>query len=679
MTSVVPDYVTGLRCIISTETQAWTYEIRQGVPVLIGEGDLHGDTYESYSESIILNEYETGAATSATYTLTIYPTEELLNAFRTDAPRAVALGFLGAITACALLFFFYDLLMRYENHERLLILEMKRRFVRFISHEIRTPLNTVCMGLELLQGELRTMSKGKKIKTPPETIITGTSTHSNGIDVGSKNSKTKETVSEDVELWQTVVDDIHENAYVAVSILNDLLNYDKLETGTMKLELHPVFIWELIQRTYSQFRIQATNANLDLQLELHDSAPDHEKDVEAPKYSRWCIIGDDIRIAQVLRNIISNALKFTPPDGVVKIMTEYVPNGLPDAKRVHVDEGDASKVDGENPPERAGSIRIAIKDSGVGMTPAQIRVLFNEGVQFDANRLQHGGGSGLGLSIAKGIVEQHQGSIVVKSDGPGHGTTFLVEFPLYKLSEESLAKTMQADHVGVDRSSRNETESESSSEEQPRRVLVAEDALSSRKMLIRLLERAGHKTVPAANGQVAVEEIRKDLNLQKEDPQHIPIDTVLTDYEMPVLKGPDAAKQMRELGYEGIILGVTGNVLEEDVVFFKLHGADDVLAKPVRMECINAYWQALRTDNVTSFTRSRLSATDLFALENRARQRTSDPSITSTLSKSRRSDPDLVATGRKEDQNQVALPMSDQSMSSVEEKIEIRVQEAALS
>lgn len=79
------------------------------------------------------------------------------------------------------------------------------------------------------------------------------------------------------------------------------------------------------------------------------------------------------------------------------------------------------------------------------------------------------------------------------------------------------------------------------------------------------------------------------MELAAQDVRHVPIDTVLMDYEMPVLNGPDACKVIRSIGYKGIIFGVTGNVLLEDVEFFKDHGANEVLSKPIRFDRIKAF------------------------------------------------------------------------------------------
>jgi CheY-like chemotaxis protein len=294
-------------------------------------------------------------------------------------------------------------------------------------------------------------------------------------------------------------------------------------------------------------------------------------------------VGDDVRLSQVIRNLISNALKFTPPDGTIEVTASHVKNGLPKAQPLIV-EGEMACTH-----PRAGSFRLSVKDSGVGLSEEQLQLLFTEGVQFDANKLQHGGGSGLGLCIAKGIVDQHNGSIWVESEGHGHGTAFVIELPLYEFPiEESKLKG--------DKSTASKTDTTTSSQDEhvgwrPRRILVAEDSVSSRKMLIRLLDRAGHTCIAAANGKEAVLTVTADMAEAEENPNHVPVDTILMDFEMPLLTGPEATKEIRQMGFKGTILGVTGNVLSEDVDFFKEQGADDVLGKPISMDRLNDCWE----------------------------------------------------------------------------------------
>lgn len=590
LTNVVPDYVNGLTCVVTTDTSAYTFIIRHGKPELVGDGDLHDRAYTSYGESVILNEVATGALTAAVYTLTVYPTEEMFEAFATNSPTTVALGFAGVIAGVALLFFGYDYLVRGEARKRNEILEVKRRFVRFISHEIRTPLNTVCMGLELLQSELKV----------PLKKAAGAANKGGENNADEKDHSPTHVEQEDLSFWLNVSEETNENAHVAVEILNDLLNYDKLETGSMELEQEPVLIWDLIEKTVNQFGIQAVNRKIYLKLDMQrpygGTIPDEETGPDS--FDPYNIVGDRIRLSEVIRNVISNALKFTPEDGTIQVTASHIPNGLPLVE--------AATVEGEEGPlrERAGSILLSVKDTGVGLSKDQLSKLFQEGVQFDANRLQHGGGSGLGLNIAKGLVEQHAGLIYAESDGIGHGTTFKVELPLYSFMEEDLKKYVRMDSTSsatepteppssMEFSTDDNAEKRASSKPEPvhKRVLVAEDSASSRKMLIRLLERAGHVCVPAANGKQAVDAVRDDLDAIAADPDHIPIDTILMDYEMPLINGPSATKIIRRLGFKRTILGITGNVLSEDIEYFEQHGADEVMSKPVSLKEIQKYWK----------------------------------------------------------------------------------------
>lgn len=125
--------------------------------------------------------------------------------------------------------------------------------------------------------------------------------------------------------------------------------------------------------------------------------------------------------------MLSNALKFTPEGGAVQITAVYAPGGLSKSDPVKNEDG---KLACMHP--RAGSVRVIVKDTGAGLTPEQLALLFSEGVQFDANKLQAGGGSGLGLFITKGLVQQHGGTIEATSEGPGLGAAFTVELPLYE-------------------------------------------------------------------------------------------------------------------------------------------------------------------------------------------------------------------------------------------------------
>jgi CheY-like chemotaxis protein len=219
---------------------------------------------------------------------------------------------------------------------------------------------------------------------------------------------------------------------------------------------------------------------------------------------------------------------------------------------------------------------IQVQDTGARMSEIQLAQLFRHGVQFNVNDLQAGQGSGLGLFIAKGIVEQHEGRLWADSDGIGRGTTFTVSLPMY--------------HVpGLEESS-SPDESEQISDYSPHaeptclRVLVVDDASSNRKLLNRLLTNRGHNSDMAEDGAVALVMIKQAIADEN------PYDTILLDYEMPIMNGPAAAKELRAMGSEILIVGVTGNMLAEDVKYFRSCGADAVLGKPIKITSLDEIW-----------------------------------------------------------------------------------------
>jgi CheY-like chemotaxis protein len=241
---------------------------------------------------------------------------------------------------------------------------------------------------------------------------------------------------------------------------------------------------------------------------------------------------------------------------------------------------------------------VTVTDNGVGLSTEQLAQMFGEGVQFNPNQLQAGQGSGLGLYISRGLAVQHGGTLTAASTGLGHGSVSTLQLPLYRRtlpttvqlalhrrepaqagSRVSFSLPAREDEDGLP-TLRSETKSPSSGYTNRRysnchRVLVVDDAISNRKMLVRLLKSRGYACEQAENGQQAVDMYRDFCE------RNVQVETVVMDYEMPVMNGPTATRALRELGCDALIVGVTGNLLPEDVRFFKQHGADAVLGKPL--------------------------------------------------------------------------------------------------
>eukprot|EP00607_Mallomonas_marina_P008896 CAMPEP_0182422496 /NCGR_PEP_ID=MMETSP1167-20130531/8215_1 /TAXON_ID=2988 /ORGANISM="Mallomonas Sp, Strain CCMP3275" /LENGTH=569 /DNA_ID=CAMNT_0024600627 /DNA_START=547 /DNA_END=2256 /DNA_ORIENTATION=+ len=465
------------------------------------------------------------------------------------------------------------------------ILNMKRSFVRFVSHEIRTPLNTVVVGLELLKDL--------------------TSIDSEGL---------------------LMIEDLSFSCNIAIDTLNDLLNYEKVESGLMTLDCEQILFIPLIEKAMKPFYIQARHA--DVTLKLNNNI---ENSTTLP--CDVLIKIDECKISQVIRNLISNALKFTPERGCISVNVDVFSSNemVSKTSETRYIESSSQKW-----------LCIEVVDTGAGISQENLPRVFREMIQFSPGKLQRGGGSGLGLWISRAIVDMHGGRISVHSDGEGCGCKFKVELPLDVLpgSEEEVAAqeaprnsrahgsrvlgdarvapiisvnaikhrmsgsssliptrpSSMVDHIGneldTDRKlaienavvSFRTTDTDDSKHQSHNcrdglRVLAVDDAAVNLKMICRGLGRLGYKdTAQATNGEKALSLVQEAMDCG--NPFHV----VLMDYQMPIMDGPTAAKKMREIGYVGKIYGLTGNALNRDIDYYLSQGADEVFTKPISIK-----------------------------------------------------------------------------------------------
>ena len=216
--------------------------------------------------------------------------------------------------------------MRQEFHQKKAVLEAKRAFIRFVSHEVRTPLNAACLGLQLMHEELEgsTVMKNNNSTKP----------HFNSDDQNvtlEHHGIQKDTV----EAWLRLTGEIQSNTQGAVEVLNDLLKYDKIESGSLTLEFTVLPIWRLVEETVGEFRLSAQQKGVSLRLEFGGEADDFTPEcgsdkgnVEIPLTATGLsesiqgqnVVGDRIRLVQVLRNLMSNGLKFTPENGEISLV-----------------------------------------------------------------------------------------------------------------------------------------------------------------------------------------------------------------------------------------------------------------------------------------------------------------------------------------------------------------------
>eukprot|EP00597_Dinobryon_sp_UTEXLB2267_P018052 CAMPEP_0201113092 /NCGR_PEP_ID=MMETSP0812-20130820/77637_1 /ASSEMBLY_ACC=CAM_ASM_000668 /TAXON_ID=98059 /ORGANISM="Dinobryon sp., Strain UTEXLB2267" /LENGTH=704 /DNA_ID=CAMNT_0047376563 /DNA_START=958 /DNA_END=3073 /DNA_ORIENTATION=+ len=248
--------------------------------------------------------------------------------------------------------------------------------------EIRTPLNTVFLGLRLLHDELQ----------------------SNG----------------NVECLQ-MVKDTQESCQVAIGILSEMLMFDKVESGLLVLEKETIPPVQFIKSILSPFTIQAREAgvNFIFNQSLH------------PDYTHIALNADPNKLAQVIRNLVSNAMKFTKRDGTITVSVSA--ELRTSTETIHGNRSSQMSFLCAMPSESESfplELVLSVTDSGAGISKENQARLFKGVVQFNPGKLQGGQGTGLGLFITKSIVDVHGGTISVHSEGEGLGSTFTVRLPL---------------------------------------------------------------------------------------------------------------------------------------------------------------------------------------------------------------------------------------------------------
>jgi hypothetical protein len=228
---------------------------------------------------------------------------------------AASVSCVGITCLISLIFVFFNTLIARAALEASMLLDSKRTYVRFVSHEIRctipfspssppllrTPLNTISLSIRILSESLTALRE--------ELHVSGTLMAKEG-QVTADSTRLTLLLEECLSL----VDDLDENSSVAVMTLNDLINYDKIETNTFAIEEKDVDIWTVIEKTVGPLVHQAKEKNIDLNFATRLTDEDVALDLDCLR-----VVGDSMKLAQVVRNLVSNALKFTPARGEVKI------------------------------------------------------------------------------------------------------------------------------------------------------------------------------------------------------------------------------------------------------------------------------------------------------------------------------------------------------------------------
>ena len=257
-------------------------------------------------------------------------------------------------------------------------LQTRLNLVRYISHELRSPLNSSFLGLQMLRGNVDTIFD--IIKTTRDYIIKNKNS-----DPGKIILKNIARIADEKDGLNETIELVKESSNIALETLNDMLTFDKIDEKKLKLEVEDTDVWRFVSDTVRPFRINAMKDQLSLTTECTD--------LESNWLQRFVIKADRFKLNQVLRNFISNALKFSPKKtGTVHVLVE----------RVAVPSRVVNPFGTETCSHLINDIvRVSVTDNGFGISLENQKALFGQYVQFNASAHQKGGGSGLGLWISK--------------------------------------------------------------------------------------------------------------------------------------------------------------------------------------------------------------------------------------------------------------------------------------
>lgn len=362
--------------------------------------------------------------------------------------------------------------------------EMKDRFLANVTHELRAPLNVVIGYSQMLALE--------------------------------PNNR---------ELMTEAISAIERNAETQNKLIGDLLDVSRISAGKLKLHVEKVNLAEIIEECATSVSFAARAKDIKVVLELEPRAE---------------MIGDRMRLSQVVSNLLTNAVKYTGKGGAVKVRLSRRP---------------------------VSTFELNVSDNGIGIAPDFLPKLFDRFTQESGPRDRVAGGLGLGLSIAANLVELHGGTIEAKSEGKGKGSSFIVRLPIKPL-EELQPQEAQAGSASSEESPSVDTRLDGM------RILLLDDDLDGRRMLLTALTLSGAKVTAFAKGREALAELERNADYS----------VIVSDIDMPEMNGFQFIRAVRALnGKAGKIpaLAFTSYLQEHERSLAFHAGFQKFLQKPV--------------------------------------------------------------------------------------------------
>jgi len=347
-----------------------------------------------------------------------------------------------------------------------------------------------------------------------------------------------------------------DSAQLLLEILNEILDFSRIEADRIELETTRFSLHKTVEQVVKTLGIRADEKGLNLTLETSDNVPDR-------------VIGDPLRLQQVLMNLLNNAIKFTV-EGRIELCVHAV------------NKSEGSPVaEAEAPAASFIILHFSVSDTGIGIARENLQKIFSPFTQADASTTRQFGGTGLGLAISRRLVEFMGGRLHIESEA-GKGSTFSFEIPLHlDLSESDPAQVTAKSQVARGGLHSKDDRSSADANAPPRklRVLLAEDTRANQKLVMHLLGKRGHVVELAENGRQALQ------LLSAAD-----YDVVLMDVQMPELDGFQATAEIRQMSDRNKacvpIIALTAYAMKGDREQCLAAGMDGYLTKPISRQAL---------------------------------------------------------------------------------------------
>jgi signal transduction histidine kinase/ActR/RegA family two-component response regulator len=424
---------------------------------------------------------------------------ELLSWLQSAQRRTRLLSLVTSIVSLVLLISFVALFcVRRSMKKAQLSASARARFLANMSHEIRTPMNGILGMTELALGTELTAEQREYLSLA------------------------------------------HESGQRLLQVLNDILEISRVESGKLAIESIAFDLREVARRSLLPVALQAQEKCIEVVTTIRDS----------PHPGGKCWMGDPGRVEQVLINLLSNAMKFTPCGGRVELTIDAT---APAHRR---EDGSFT-----------ASVNFAVADNGIGIPTAEQGVIFDSFTQADASTTRQYGGTGLGLAISARLVEMMGGKLAVQSE-VDCGSKFYFSLPL--VLSPPVPADVETPRVIGSPCPRDSIATAKS-------VLIAEDNAVNRLLVSRILKRAGYAVTTVEDGAAAVDAFASSVATGNG------FDAILMDITMPVMDGFDATRKIRMLERDGQhvpIIALTALAIEGDESRCLEAGMDAYIAKP---------------------------------------------------------------------------------------------------